>query len=157
MGGKVGSGMVRGARRGVFFCAVVGERTCLRFVPADGGWNVAAGEDAIIRGVGTCLRLIECEPETPAWYPDTLQERVYDFREAARRDIWTDWMHETDPPNLQSKVRPLNLRVAEFIRAQEVTESVRIRHESRWPGTASRGARPEAVRGQRSNSAITGA
>ena len=46
-----------------------------------------------------------------------LQERVYDFWEAAQLDIWADWMLETDPANLQPKVRPLNLRVAEFIRA----------------------------------------
>ena len=137
---KAGSGMVRGARRGVFFCAVVGERTCLRFVPADDGWNVAAGEDAIIREAGTCLRLIECEPETPTWYPDALQERVYDFREAARHDVWTDWMHETDPANLQPKVRPLNLRVAEFIRANVVVDMPEDRVaraldvlESPWP------------------------
>ena len=38
---KIGSGMVKGARRGVFFCAVVGERTFLRFVPADGNWDVS--------------------------------------------------------------------------------------------------------------------
>ena len=137
---KAGSGMVRGARRGVFFCAVVGERTCLRFVPADDGWNVAAGEDAIIREAGTCLRLIECEPETPTWYPDALQERVYDFWEAARHDVWTDWMHETDPANLQPKVRPLNLRVAEFIRANVVVDMPEDRVaraldvlESPWP------------------------
>ena len=30
-------------------------------------------------------------------------------------------MRETDPVNLQPKVRPLNLRVAEFIRANPVT------------------------------------
>ena len=137
---KVGSGMVRGTRRGVFFCAVVGDRTCLRFVPADDGWNVAAGESAVIREVGTCLRLIECEPETPTWYPDTLQERVYDFWEAARHDVWADWMHQTDPANLQPKVRPLNLRVAEFIRAHAVVDMPEDRVtraldvlESPWP------------------------
>ncbi len=46
-----------------------------------------------------------------------MQERVYDFWETAQYDIWADWMRETDPANLQPKVRPLNLRVAEFIRA----------------------------------------
>ena len=118
----------------------LGERTCLRFVPADDGWNVAAGEDAIIRETGTCLRLIECEPETPTWYPDALQERVYDFWEATRHDVWTDWMHETDPANLQPKVRPLNLRVAEFIRANVVVDMPEDRVaraldvlESPWP------------------------
>ena len=35
------SGMVKGARRGVFFCAVVGGRTYLRFVSADETWGVS--------------------------------------------------------------------------------------------------------------------
>jgi hypothetical protein len=54
-------------------------------------------DDAIIREVGTCLRLIEYEEDTPTWYPEELQERVYDFWETAQQDIWTDWMRETDP------------------------------------------------------------
>ncbi|MDE0179386.1 MAG: helicase-related protein, partial [Gammaproteobacteria bacterium] len=112
---KAGSGMVRGSRRGVFFCAVVGDRTYLRFVAADDRW--AARTDEIVRDVGTCLRLIECDPEMPTWYPDGLQEVVYDFWDVAQADILSEWMRETDPANLQPKVRPLNLRVAEFIRA----------------------------------------
>ena len=51
-----------------------------------------------------------------------LQERVYDFWEAAQQDILADWMRETDPVNLQPRVRPLNLRVAEFIRANAVLD-----------------------------------
>ena len=46
-----------------------------------------------------------------------MQERVYNFWEAAQHDILTDWMRETDPANLQPRVRPLNHRVAEFVRA----------------------------------------
>ena len=113
---KVGSGMVKGARRGVFFCAVIDKRPYLRFVAADEAWNVSTSEDAILREVGTCLRLIECKPETPTWYPPMLQDRVYDFWEAARDDIWSDWMRGTDPIHLQPPLRPLNHRVAEFIR-----------------------------------------
>ncbi len=64
---KVGSGMMKGARRGVFFCAVVGERTYLRFVLADEEWRARTEDDAIVREMGTCLRLIECEPDTPTW------------------------------------------------------------------------------------------
>ena len=132
--------MVKGARRGVFFCAVVGGRTYLRFVSADETWAVSTAEDAVVREVGTCLRLIECEPDTPTWYPEALQDRVYDFWEAAQQDIWSDWMRETDPANLQPRVRPLNLRVAEFIRTNppidmpdaQVTRSLDIL-ESPWP------------------------
>ena len=113
---KIGSGMIKGSSRGVFFCAVVGERTFLRFVPTERDWDVSNSKNAIIREIGACLRLIECEPKTPISFPDGLQERVYDFWSVAQEDIWSEWMHETDPVNLQPKVRPLNLRVAEFIR-----------------------------------------
>jgi hypothetical protein len=114
---KVGSGMKMGSNRGVFFCAVVGDRTYLRFVLANEDWQASTEDGAIVRETGTCLRLIECEEDTATWYPDTLQDQVYDFWEVAQLDILADWMRETDPANLQPKVRPLNLRVAEFIRA----------------------------------------
>ena len=137
---KVGSGMVKSKRRGVFFCAVVGDRTYLRFVSADGDWRASADDDAMVRELGTCLRLIECEPEMPTWYPEALQERVYDFWEMAQHDIWTDWMRETDPANLQPRVRPLNHRVAEFIRANPPLDMAEDRVnraldilESPWP------------------------
>ena len=118
---KVGSGMIKGARRGVFFCAVVGresdvERTYLRFVAADADWQPRRDDDAIEREIGTCLRLIECSADTPIWYPQALGEQVYDFWGAALDDILRDWMRETDPANLQPAIRPLNHRVAEFIR-----------------------------------------
>ena len=118
---KNGSGMVKGTRRGVFFCAVVGsdtdfERTYLRFVPAGDNWQPEADNDVIERELGTCLRFIECEEYTQIWYPDGLRESVYDFWEVARDDIWIAWTRETDPANLQPQVRPLNHRVAEFIR-----------------------------------------
>ena len=136
---KIGSGMALGECRGVFFCAAVGDRTYLRFVPADDAWCVA-NEHTVIRETGTCLRLIECEPDTPTWYPDFLQDRVYDFWDVAQQDIWNDWMVETDPINLQPRVRPLNLRVAEFVRyhtplgvAQERLDRALDVLESPWP------------------------
>ena len=118
---KIGSGMVKGDRQGVFFCAVVGsatefERSYLRFIPADTDWQPKTGDDLIERELGTCLRLIECEENTPVWCPESLREAVYDFWELAQDDIWKTWMKETDPANLQPDVRPLNHRVAEFIR-----------------------------------------
>ena len=120
---KVGSGMRKGgARRGIFFCAVVGresefERTYLRFVAADGDWRPRSDGDAIERELGTCLRSIECAADTPIWYPEGLRERAHDFWDVAQKDILHDWMRETDPANLQPSVRPLNHRVAAFIRA----------------------------------------
>ncbi|RWO41344.1 MAG: helicase [Mesorhizobium sp.] len=116
-----GSGLVRGDRQGVFFCAVVGDRTYLRFVPTTSTWGVA--EDApIIREIGTCLRLIECDEKTPRVVPREVENAVFDLWETARTNIYEAWMEETDPANLQPKVRPLNQRVAEFIRSNRPPE-----------------------------------
>ena len=137
---KVGSGMVKGPRRGVFFCASVGDRTYLRFVPADEDWRVATDSGAIVRETGTCLRIIECDQETATWCPEWLQDRAYDFWDVAQGDILDAWLVETDPANLQPKVRPLNIRVAEFIRdnppidvpQDRVTRALDVL-ESPWP------------------------
>ena len=142
---KIGSGMIRGKRRGVFFCAVVGaesdhERTYLRFVPATDDWQPQADRSTILREQGTCLRLIECEQATAAWVPDGLQDRVYDFWDIAQADVFDHWTRETDPAYLQPQVRPLNLRVAKFIRdhpphgvaIERVHEALDIL-ESPWP------------------------
>ena len=142
---KAGTGMVKGARRGVFFCAVVGhdtdlERTYLRFVPADDDWRPRTGNGSIVREVGTCLRLIECDEETEPWLPPALGDGVYDFWDVAQQDILDDWVRQTDPANLQPKVRPLNHRVAEFLRTNSpvgVPEDRMTRAldvlESPWP------------------------
>ena len=142
---KIGSGMIKGSRPGIFFCAVVGsettlERTYLRFIPADDNWDPVTDVSLIEHELGTCLRLIECDEHSELWYPEMLSGRVYDFWEVARNDIWRSWMHETDPANLQPQVRPLNHRVAEFIRNHTLfdTASDRVRRaldilESPWP------------------------
>jgi hypothetical protein len=138
---KAGSGMMKGKDRGVLFCAAVGERTYLRFVRADEQWRPASGERAIEGELGTCLRLAECQPETPRFVPEPLADDViFDLWQAAQDDIWRAWMVETDPINLQPKLRPLNLRVAEFIRANppgdidaaRITMALDIL-ESPWP------------------------
>ena len=142
---KIGSGMIKGMRRGVFFCAVVGtgttfERTYLRFIPADDDWQSKTDSNEIERELGTCLRIIECDATTPIWCPDSLRERVYDFWEVAQHDIWHAWTRETDPANLQPPVRRLNHRVAEFIRGHSpldvpddrVNQALDIL-ESPWP------------------------
>ena len=36
---------------------------------------------------------------------------VFDLREVAGEDVWRSWMRESDPANLQPKVRPLNQRL----------------------------------------------
>jgi hypothetical protein len=138
---KAGSGMAKGKDRGVLFCAAVGDRTFLRFMPADDAWRARGPEDAIISELGSCLRIVECEPQTPRIVPKELEEeRIFDLWEGAQHHIWRSWMIETDPANLQPKLRPLNRRAAEFIRANPPSEidSVRITQaldvlESPWP------------------------
>ncbi|MBX4918372.1 helicase [Rhizobium bangladeshense] len=133
-----GSGMVRGDRQGVFFCAMVGVRTYLRFVPAADDW-LPTGEP-VVSEVGTCLRLIECEVTTARNVAPALESAVFDLWEVARSSIHESWMRETDPANIQPKVRPLNQRVAEFIRGHrpqhedggEINNALDIL-ESPWP------------------------
>jgi hypothetical protein len=130
---KAGSGMAKAAESGVLFCAAVGPRTYLRYVRTDADWQPielpadletgAPGGIAIESELGTCLRLAECEPDTPRVVPKSLEEDViFDLWEVAQQDIWRAWMLETDPANLQPKVRPLNRRVGEFIRANQPPE-----------------------------------
>ncbi len=106
---KAGSGLVKGGRRGHFFCARVGARVYLRFVPADGG--------RLVQEIGTCLRLIECGPETPRVVPEELHRGAFAAWERAREDIFEAWQRETDPANLQPRVPKLNRTIAAFLRA----------------------------------------
>ena len=114
---KAGSGMVKGSGRGVLFCSTVAGRAYLRFVPADADWQPVQDDAAIVGEIGTCLRLAECEPKTARHFPGELQDiRMFELWRAAQKSVWAGWMRETDPANLQPKIRPLNARVADFIR-----------------------------------------
>ena len=117
---KVGSGMKRGEKRGVIFCAVVGkdseyERTFLRFVEAGKDWRLIKN-NGIVDQPGTCLRMLACERETDTCLPRSLYRRIFDYWEKAKDHIYDSWMLETDPANLQPKVPKFNHQVAEFIR-----------------------------------------
>jgi hypothetical protein len=134
----IGSGMLRGTERGIFFCAAVGTRTYLRFVPSSPQWDYIGRP--ILREIGTCLRLIECGSETPRHLQRGVEDAAYDLWEVARRSIFDSWMAETDPANLQPRVRPLNHAVAEFIRAHPPTDADAVRItaaldilEAPWP------------------------
>jgi len=107
---RVGSGMVKGDKTGHFFCASVGERIYLRFVPI-----IMDEDNEIISELGTCLRLIECTYETVANLSTDMIEKAYEAWDIAHNSIYEAWMYETDPANLQPKIRTLNLKVAEFI------------------------------------------
>ena len=125
---KAGSGMRKGDERGVFFCAKVGERTYLRFVHANEDWTITkAAPEGIINvdseavpliehEIGRCLRLIECSEDEELVLTEVVQDAAYDLWLAARHNIFEHWTYETDPANLQPRVRPLNRKVAEFIR-----------------------------------------
>jgi hypothetical protein len=67
-------------------------------------------------------------------------ERLFALWDIARDHVWDAWMFETDPANLQPKVRPLNQRVAEFLRdnhpfdesAEQINRALDIL-EAPWP------------------------
>lgn len=119
--GKAGSGMVKGRRSGLFFCAEVqtkdGPRTFLRFVPDGGGWQPVTAGERIVREMGTCLRIIECAEDTPRHLPPHVAEAAFTFWEMALADILAEWRFLSDPRNLQPRIARLNSRVANFIRA----------------------------------------
>jgi hypothetical protein len=105
---KAGSGLAKGSQRGHFFCATVGERIYLRFVPFDGGENISE--------IGTCLRKIECLEETPVTLPLDLKQTAFGAWQRARKDIFDSWTLETDPANLQPRVSKFNRSLADFLR-----------------------------------------
>ena len=126
---KAGSGMRKGSEQGMFFCAKVGERTYLRFVHTDDKWQPKYKEtDAenhselelfplIDEELGRCLRLIECTKDDALVFDEHIEDASYDLWLVARKNIYQHWMHQTDPANLQPPVRPLNHKVADFIRS----------------------------------------
>jgi hypothetical protein len=77
-------------------------------VPADG--------NSILHEIGTCLRLIECEPETQRVVPKDLHQGAFAAWQRARQDIFEAWQKETDPANLQPRVPKLNREIAQFLR-----------------------------------------
>jgi hypothetical protein len=111
---KAGSGMVSPHGPGYVFLARVGlpdspeSRVFMRFVPS--------AEGPVIREMGTCLRLVQCEEATPRELPDHVRLAAFDAWRRAHEDIWQEWMESTDPKNLQPRLRPLHHRVAEFLR-----------------------------------------
>lgn len=106
--GGAGSGFLGGAVKGHFYCARVGDRVFLRFVPSDGS--------KIVKDTLGCLRLIACREETPRDLAPDLQERAYDAWRQARHDIWQEWTFATDPANLQPRVRPVLRAAADHLR-----------------------------------------
>ncbi len=105
----IGSGFAGGPVPGHLFCARVGERSFLRFVPAGGG--------PIVRETLECLRRIACTEATPRDLPQSAAEAAYPAWQAARADIYAEWSFATDPANLQPAIRPAFKRAADHLRA----------------------------------------
>lgn len=103
-----GSGIANGPQRGHSFCARVGERLFLRFVPSEGG--------DVVRNTLQCLRAITCSDDSPRHLPPDLAEATYAAWEKARQNIYDEWIFSTDPANLQPKIRPFFRRAAEHLR-----------------------------------------
>ncbi|HXF46865.1 MAG TPA: helicase-related protein, partial [Burkholderiaceae bacterium] len=106
---KAGSGMRKGDKAGHAFAAMVGERLYLRFVPLDPNEPIVAEQGAV-------LRLIEAAPETPTVLAEDMRRAVFGAWERARQSVHEAWMAETDPANLQPRLRPLNRQIAEHLR-----------------------------------------
>jgi hypothetical protein len=104
-----GSGIAGGPERGHFFCAKVGDRLFLRFVPAAGG--------EIARNTLTCLRAITCAEDSPRHLPADLANATHDAWAKARKDIFDEWTFSTDPANLQPRIRPFFRAAADHLRA----------------------------------------
>lgn len=141
--GGAGSGMRKGRRSGVLFCADVAlaheVRSFLRFVPALRDWQPDDSE-RIEREIGTCLRLVDCTERTARHMPAALGDKVFDHWRRAQADIMAEWDDLSDPVNLQPQVQRLNRQVAGFIRAHppraadaaQVSRALDIL-ESPWP------------------------
>ncbi|MCE9584695.1 MAG: helicase, partial [Planctomycetes bacterium] len=103
-----GSGLAQGPDRGHFFLAKIGDRSFLRFVPLGGG--------PIERNTLRCLKRVTCSPNAPRTMPEDLANATYDAWLRAREDVFTEWQFATDPKNIQPRIRPYLLRVADHLR-----------------------------------------
>lgn len=109
---RIGSGMCKGLRSGFFFLAAIGDRNFLRFVT----------EDEIIREWGTCLRLIECNENTPSHMTPEMHHAAYQKWETAQKDVYEEWMGATDQKNLLPYLRPLSREIANYLRKHPHSE-----------------------------------
>jgi hypothetical protein len=133
--GGAGSGM-RGPRAGHFFCARVGERVYMRFVPAG---LVDSNDPLIERDSLNCLRAIACTEKSERLMSAAIRASAYGAWQLARRDIYEKWMVYTDPVNLQPKVKASMKRAAAAVRkyppagaTQEVVDKLANTLEAPW-------------------------
>jgi len=105
-----GSGLGNGLQKGHFFCARIGRRVYLRFVPYE-------DDDEIIRDTLGCLRMIDCRLETPRYMPEDLTTGVFQAWNTAKEDIYLHWTEATDPANLQPRIPKAFRDTAAHLRA----------------------------------------
>jgi hypothetical protein len=94
---------------------------------------------AILNDSLTCLRLISCTEQTERVLGPQTRETAYAAWQEARRDIFEEWVFQTDPINLQPKVRPLMKRAAQLVRKfpplgmdQDAVDAVANSLEAPW-------------------------
>lgn len=119
---RAGSGMRRGKERGIFFSGYIDERPQWCFVKADEHWLPVDGKEGIEAELGTCLRLIEADDNTPLEL-QIKEDQVYAFWERAIDHFYNEWEFRTDPANLAPKTRRLNGLVIEFL-SENIAEDV---------------------------------
>jgi len=155
--GAAGSGLKRGRERGHFFCARVGDKIFLRFIPS--------ASDKIARDSLDCLRRITCAEGTPRVMPEDLRQGAYAAWSRARQDIFDEWQKATDPANLQPAIRPLFKAAAHHVRSfpppdasREDVDRLAEALEAPWKGRIERGLRaafrPEEATGPATSRAI---
>jgi len=115
---RSGSGLAKGTRRGHVFCAAIGDRRYVGFVPFGN-----ADPKAVEVEEGRCLRFIECDEDSAPVVPADLLAAAYGAWAVARRCFFDDWTIQTDPANLHPKVSPHLRHVAEFLRKNPPAES----------------------------------
>ena len=122
---KSGSGIQKDNEQGIFFCAKVGDRIYLRFIHTDKDWvekyqidenDLHNSNPLIDTEIGRCLRVIECDEGQEKIVDKIIQNAAYDLWLIVRDNIFNEWNLEIDPTNLQPRIRPINQKVAEFIR-----------------------------------------
>jgi hypothetical protein len=106
--GGAGTGFRGGPVKGHFFCAKIGNRVFLRFLPSD--------QTTIVRDTLQCLRMIACREDTARDLAADLRDQAYGAWTRVRDDIWREWAFATDPANLQPRIRPTLRAAAEQLR-----------------------------------------
>lgn len=116
---KAGSLLRKGSgQSGWFFCAKVGDRLYLRFVSAKEDGSVS---DQIMTETGFCLRQIENNLTEMPDGSSLNMEHIYEAWTKAKDSILEAWDFESDPINLQPKVRPINKTAADYLRSWKGT------------------------------------